>query len=172
MAPEQTVHLFTGSKIGFPGPRIGFLYSQAELAIADGRTVALSDLALTEASSDILFQNPGALRSFEAMLHAPETFTPLTSMWPLAETKLKVYRENREILLHALGERLGDHPELFNWTTPQAGFFSVFSFHDPKVRTDDEFIAKELVAEHGLVVIPMYDFYPQRCQSRAMPMRA
>ena len=39
MAPEQTVHLFTGSKIGFPGPRVGFLYSEATLAIADGTEV-------------------------------------------------------------------------------------------------------------------------------------
>jgi aspartate/methionine/tyrosine aminotransferase len=54
---------------------------------------------------------------------------------------------------------------LFSWTTPQAGFFSVFTFHDPKVRTDDEFI-KELVAEHGLVVIPMYDFYPRDAKVR------
>ena len=46
MAPDQTVHLFTGSKIGFPGPRVGFLYSEAELEIAAGGKVSLSELAL------------------------------------------------------------------------------------------------------------------------------
>ena len=34
--PARTVHLFTGSKIGLPGPRVGFAYSEAELAIEDG----------------------------------------------------------------------------------------------------------------------------------------
>ena len=70
MAPDQTVHLFTGSKIGFPGPRVGFFYSEAELGIAGGETVPLAEMALTEASSDVLFQNPAALYGFEALLHA------------------------------------------------------------------------------------------------------
>ena len=63
------MHLFTGSKIGFPGPRVGFLYSEAELEIADGKKVPLSDLALVESSSELLFHSPGALRGFEALLH-------------------------------------------------------------------------------------------------------
>ena len=51
IAPEQTIHLFTGSKIGFPGPRVGYLYSDAVLEIEAGETVDLSTLALTESSS-------------------------------------------------------------------------------------------------------------------------
>ena len=164
MAPEQTVHLFTGSKIGFPGPRVGFLYSQAELQIADGSTVPLSTMALTEASSDLLFQNPGALRGFEALLH-DEHFKPIDSMWSLAEAKLTVYRENREIMLQTLQDQLGDYPEHFSWTEPQAGFFTVFTFLQGDVRTDDAFI-EQMVAEHGIVVIPMYDFYPADAKQR------
>lgn len=164
MAPEQTVHLFTGSKIGFPGPRVGFLYSQAKVKIDAQQEVALTTLALTEASADILFQNPGALRGFEALLHDSK-LQLRRSLWPVAESKLTVYRENREILLDGLASELGAYPELFRWTQPEAGFFSVFTFLGGRVRTDDEFIAK-LVSEYGVVVIPMYDFYPDDARER------
>lgn len=164
MAPEQTVHLFTGSKIGFPGPRVGFLYSEATLEIADGQVVDLAEMALTEASSDMLFQNPAALRGFEALLHDAD-FNVIDSMWPLAEEKLVVYRENREILLSVLQEKLGAYPQHFSWTEPQAGFFSVFTFLQPTVKTDDSFI-ESLVAGYGVVAIPMYDFYPADAKQR------
>jgi (S)-3,5-dihydroxyphenylglycine transaminase len=164
LAPDQTVHLFTGSKIGFPGPRVGFLYSEATLDISGGERVTLRDLALTEASADILFQNPGALRGFEALLH-DHTFAERESLWPVAEAKLGVYGENRRILLDGLARGLGDHPELFHWTEPAAGFFSVFTFKTPRVRTDDQFV-NALVADHGVVVIPMYDFYPRDARER------
>lgn len=164
LAPEQTVHLFTGSKIGFPGPRVGFLYSQAKIKISGDQEVALTTLALTEASADILFQNPGALRGFEALLHDSD-LKLRESLWPVAEEKLAVYRENRQILLDGLQAELGAYPELFQWTIPEAGFFSVFTFLGGRVRTDDAFIAK-LVSDYGVVVIPMYDFYPQDARQR------
>jgi DNA-binding transcriptional MocR family regulator len=164
LAPEQTVHLFTGSKIGFPGPRVGFLYSEAVLEISGGQIVPLLDLAVVEASGDILFQNPGALWGFEALLHDAD-FSERASLWPVAETKLAVYRENRQILLDGLNQTLGAHPEHFHWTVPDAGFFSVFTFKTPGVRTDDAFVEK-LVADHGVVVIPMYDFYPRDARER------
>ena len=164
MAPDQTVHLFTGSKIGFPGPRVGFLYSQAVLSIADGQQVPLAELALTEASADVLFQNPAALRSFEALLH-DEQFVERESMWVLAEAKLAVYRENRQILLDTFARELGDYPQHFSWTHPEAGFFSVFTFHDANITTDDAFI-EQLVADYGVVAIPMYDFYPRDAKQR------
>ena len=164
IAPEQTVHLFTGSKIGFPGPRVGFLYSDATVTIADGSEVSFKELALTEASGDILFQNPGALRGFEALLH-DESFRERDSLWPVAETKLGVYRENRRILLDGLQAGLGDRPDAFHWTEPDAGFFSVFTFRTPGIRTDDEF-CNGLVADHGVVAIPMYDFYPRDARAR------
>lgn len=164
LAPDQTVHLFTGSKIGFPGPRVGFLYTDANVAIGGGETVPLQELALTEASADILFQNPGALRGFEALLH-DSNFAERESLWPVAETKLVVYRENRRIMLEGLARGLGDHPQLFHWTEPDAGFFTVFTFKTPDVRTDDGLVER-LVAEHGVVVIPMYDFYPADARER------
>ena len=164
MAPDQTVHLFTGSKIGFPGPRVGFLYSQARLSIADGKEVSLAEMALTESSSDLLFQNPGALRGFEALLH-DENFAEIDSMWQLAESKLSVYQENRKIMLDTLQEMLGQYPQHFAWTTPEAGFFSVFTFLQEGVHTDDQFI-EQLVVDHGVVAIPMYDFYPQDAKMR------
>lgn len=164
MAPEQTVHLFTGSKIGFPGPRVGFLYTEAEVEIDGGATVPLLDLLLVESSGDILFQNPGALRGFEALLHDAD-FAERRSLWPVAEEKLAVYRENRQIMLEGLARGLGAWPDLFHWTHPQAGFFTVFTFRTPGVRTDDAFVGR-LVAEHGVVVIPMYDFYPADARER------
>jgi (S)-3,5-dihydroxyphenylglycine transaminase len=164
LAPEQTVHLFTGSKIGFPGPRVGFLYSDATVAISGGETVSFKELALSEASADILFQNPGALRGFEALLHDSD-MQERASLWPVAESKLRVYRENRQIMLEGLAAGLGDHPEHFHWTEPDAGFFTVFTFRTPGVRTDDDFVTR-LVADHGVVVIPMYDFYPRDARQR------
>ncbi len=161
--PAQTVHLFTGSKIGFPGPRVGFFYSEATLEIEDGKTVDLAEMALTESSSDILFQNPAALRGFEALLHDND-FNLRPSMWPLAEEKLAVYRENRELMLSILERELGGHAEHFSWTQPGAGFFTVFTFLSG-VRTDDAFI-ESLVADYGVVVIPMYDFYPADARER------
>jgi (S)-3,5-dihydroxyphenylglycine transaminase len=164
IAPEQTVHLFTGSKIGFPGPRVGFLYSEAKLTIDGGETVPLSDLALAESSAEILFQNPAALLGFEALLH-DESLQERQSLWPVADEKLAVYRENRRIMLEGLASGLGDHPELFHWTEPDAGFFTVFTFRTEEVRTDDDFV-RWLVAEHGVVAIPMYDFYPADARAR------
>ncbi len=167
MDPAHTVHLFTGSKIGLPGPRIGFAYTQARLAIHGGQEADLTDLLLTEASADMLFHNPQALRSFESLLH-DEAFRRRASLWPVAERKLEIYRENRSILLDGLAAKLGAHPERFRWTTPQAGFFSVFTFlgeGGERVVTDDAFVAR-MVAEHGVVVIPMYDFYPADARQR------
>lgn len=66
MDPKQSVHLFTGSKIGLPGPRVGFLYTEAAIDIADG-TADLTELLLTEAAGDILFHNPAALYSFSTL---------------------------------------------------------------------------------------------------------
>jgi len=164
LAPDQTVHLFTGSKIGFPGPRVGFLYSEAELEIADGLVVPIVDLLLVESSGDILFHNPRALRGFEALLHEPD-FSERRSLWPVAEEKLAVYRENREIMMEGLERGLGAYPDHFHWTHPQGGFFTVFTFRKPRVRTDDAFVTR-MVAEHGCVVIPMYDFYPPDARER------
>ena len=162
--PQQTVHLFTGSKIGFPGPRVGYLYSEASIEIANGEQASLAELALLQASADILFPNPAAYLGFEALLHETD-FSERTSMWPVAEEKLDVYRENREIMLQGFESSLGAYPDLFHWTIPMAGFFSVFTFLSGTIRTDDEFIRK-LVTEYGLVVIPMYDFYPPDARIR------
>jgi len=162
--PQQTVHLFTGSKIGFPGPRVGYLYSEASIEIANGEQASLAELALLQASADILFPNPAAYLGFEALLHETD-FSERTSMWPVAEEKLDVYRENRAIMLQGFESSLGAYPDLFHWTIPMAGFFSVFTFLAGTIRTDDEFIRK-LVTEYGLVVIPMYDFYPPDARIR------
>jgi (S)-3,5-dihydroxyphenylglycine transaminase len=164
LAPERTIHLFTGSKIGLPGPRVGFVYSEATLEIEAGRRLPIADLLLTEASGDVLFHNPEALRGFEALLH-DETMQLRTSLWPVAERKLEIYRENRSIVLDGLERGLGDRPDLFRWTHPAAGFFTVFTFLDPRVTTDDAFIAR-LVSEYGVVAIPMYDFYPPDARAR------
>ncbi len=163
MDPAQTVHLFTASKIGFPGPRVGFAYSKAKVAINDGERT-LTELLLTEASADTLFQNPYALRGFEAML-VDESFEPLPSLWPVAEGKLVVYRENRQILLDGFERNLGPHRDRFHWTESDAGFFSVLTFRESAIAVDDAFIAR-LVTEHGVVAIPMYDFYPPDAKRR------
>ena len=166
--PARTVHLFTGSKIGLPGPRVGFVYTEAELEIEGGRREALTDLLLTEASADILFHNPKALRSFESLLHEPSG-TLRDSLWPVADAKLAVYRENRKIMLDGLEAGLGAWPDRFRWTVPEAGFFTVFRFLTPElgpeIVTDDAFVER-LVAQYGVVVIPMYDFYPPDARQR------
>ncbi len=162
--PQQTVHLFTGSKIGFPGPRVAYLYSEASIQIDNGEQASLAELALLQASADILFPNPAAYLGFEALLHEAD-FSERKSLWPVAEEKLVVYRENREIMLQGFEANLGAYPNLFHWTVPMAGFFSVFTFVAGTVRTDDEFI-RQMVTDYGLVVIPMYDFYPPDARIR------
>ena len=164
LAPERTIHLFTGSKIGFPGPRVGFIFSDAVLEIEGGTSVPITDLLLTEASADLLFQNPEALRGFEALLH-DDAMQLRRSLWPVANEKLKIYRDNRSIVLDALQSELGAYPESFSWTHPEAGFFTVFTFHNPAVSTNAEFIAR-LVSHYGVVAIPMYDFYPADARTR------
>jgi len=165
MDDTQTVHLFTGSKIGFPGPRVGFIYSNAQINIANDYSIAISRLLLTEASADILFQNPEALYGFAALLH-DQKLEPRTSLWPVADSKISVYADNRAILLDTLQKELGNHSDHFIWTVPAAGFFSVFTFLNEAIRTDEDMVAK-LVSEYGVVVVPMAEFYPadahQRC---------
>ena len=162
--PKQTIHLFTGSKIGFPGPRVAYLYSEAELSIAEDESARFAELALVQASADILFPNPAAYQGFDALLHESD-FSERKSLWPVAEEKLQIYRENREILMSGFEAELGAHKDAFHWTEPDGGFFSVFTFLSGKVRTDDEFI-NDMVANFGLVVIPMYDFYPPDARAR------
>jgi DNA-binding transcriptional MocR family regulator len=164
LAPDRTIHLFTGSKIGFPGPRVGFVFSDAVMSIEGGREVAVTDLLLAEASASQLFQNPEALYGFEALLHDAD-MKLRRSLWPVADEKLKIYRDNRSIVLDGLEKGLGAYPESFSWTHPEAGFFTVFTFLNPNVSTDDAFIAR-LVSEHGVVAIPMYDFYPSDARQR------
>ncbi|MFK7913666.1 MAG: aminotransferase class I/II-fold pyridoxal phosphate-dependent enzyme [Pseudomonadales bacterium] len=164
LAPQSTVHLFTGSKIGFPGPRVGFLYSDATVSIRDAESVPFTTLALTEAAGDILFHNPAALHGFDALLH-DEHFAPRQTLWDVAEQKLAVYRENRQIMLEGLEQGLGAYPERFRWTHPAAGFFVVFSVLDGSLRTDEDFVSR-LVSDYGVVAIPMYDFYPEDARSR------
>ena len=164
LAPEQTIHLFTGSKIGFPGPRIGFAYTEAVVEIHAGERVPLADLLLGEASAAMLFQNPHALRSFEALL-LDQNFEEIESLWSVAENKLAVYRENRSILLDTLDTRLGGHRQRFSWTVPEGGFFTVFTFLDPSISTDEAFI-EALVGDHGVVAIPLAEFYPDDARGR------
>jgi DNA-binding transcriptional MocR family regulator len=164
LAPEQTIHLFTASKIGLPGPRVGFIYTEAELAAAGGARIAFSDLLLAEAAADVLLQNPESLRGFEALLH-DDAMTLRPSLWPVAEDKLRVYRENRGIVLSLFAQHLGPYPDHFAWTEPDAGFFTVFTFKRPEITTDEAFCSK-LVADYGVVAIPMYAFYPQDARER------
>src|SRR5262249_47035131 len=105
-APELTIHLFTGSKIGFPGPRVGFIWSNAVLEMEGGGEVPITDLLLTEASADLLFQNPEALHGFEALLH-DDAMRLRRSLWPVANDKLAVYRDNRRIMLDGLEKEFG-----------------------------------------------------------------
>jgi (S)-3,5-dihydroxyphenylglycine transaminase len=163
-APDRTIHLFTGSKIGFPGPRVGFIISDAMLEIEGGKQVPITDLLLTEASADLLFQNPEALHGFGALLH-DDAMQLRDSLWGVANEKLGIYRENRRIVLEGLQNELGAYPESFRWTHPEAGFFTVFTFLNPNVTTDDAFISR-LVSEYGVVAIPMYDFYPADARRR------
>lgn len=162
--PKHAVHLFTASKIGLPGPRVGFCYSEVELEIQGHKTIALTDLFLAESSGDILFQNPEALRGFEAYL-TDENLEPRRSLWPVAAKKNVVYAENRKILLDGLREYLGEFESEFDWTEPGAGFFSVFTFKNAKVRTDQAFVEK-LIADYGVVTIPMFGFFPADAKER------
>ncbi len=161
---EYTVHLFTASKIGLPGPRVGFLYAAGDITVSDNQRVPLHQLLLTEASADILLHNPEALRGFEAFL-MDENFQLWDSLWPIAAEKNAVYAENRQILLDGLDEYLGNYPELFEWTKPGAGFFSVFTFKHPSIETNPAFVEK-LIADYGVITIPTFGFFPLDAKAR------
>ena len=60
---------------------------------------------------------------------------------------------------------LGSHRDCFAWTRPSAGFFTVFTLKTRSPRVDDDFIS-HLVAEYGVVVVPMYDFFPPDARQR------
>ena len=156
--PERSVHLFTGSKIGLPGPRVGFIYSEATVRVENGSDISLTELLLSESSGAILFHNPLSLLTFEALLRNIDG-SIRESLWPLAEEKLEIYRENRGIVLGGLEEGLGSHRDHFDWTLPDAGFFSAFTINHRGIRVDDEF-TNGLVEKYGVVVVPMYGFYP------------
>ena len=164
MNPNQTVHLFTGSKIGLPGPRIGFAYTEATIGSHQDGEIQLTDLLIGESSGSILFQNPMALLAFEGNLREADGEVR-DSLWPVAREKLTIYGENREILLKGLDERLGSYRELFEWTVPEAGFFSAFTVNKPDVKIDDSF-TNHLVETYGVVVVPMYGFYPEDALAR------
>ena len=156
--PERAVHLFTGSKIGLPGPRVGFVYSEATVSVDDGSDISLTELLLSESSGAILFHNPLSMLTFEALLRNIDG-SLRESLWPLAEEKLEIYRENREIVLGGLEQGLGAHRDHFDWTQPDAGFFSAFTINHEGIRVNDVF-TNGLVEKYGVVVVPMYGFYP------------
>ncbi len=164
MDSDLVIHLFTASKIGLPGPRVGLMYTTGDLEVADGRRVPAKELVLTEASGTILFHNPEALRGFEAYLH-DDDYQLRDSLWPVAAAKNAVYGDSRKILLDGLESYLGEHREHFSWTKPGAGFFSVFTFEKKQVRCDQELVEK-LITEHGVVTIPMFGFYPADAKKR------
>ncbi|BFM11455.1 hypothetical protein R50072_16080 [Simiduia litorea] len=164
LAPEQTVHLFTASKIGLPGPRIGFMYTEANIELANKATVSLNQLLLTEASANILLHNPEALKGFEAFL-TDDDFSARKSLWPIANEKNNVYRENRQILLDTFEQEFNQHKDIFQWTQPGAGFFSVFTINHPSVVCDSD-LTDKLVAEYGVVTIPTFSFYPEDARAR------
>ncbi|MDN3639549.1 aminotransferase class I/II-fold pyridoxal phosphate-dependent enzyme [Simiduia curdlanivorans] len=164
LAPEQTVHLFTASKIGLPGPRIGFMYTEAKIELANKQTVPLNQLLLTEASANILLHNPEALRGFEAFL-TDEKFSARQSLWPIANEKNQIYSENRQILLDTFEQEFARHKDMFHWTKPGAGFFSVFTINHPNVICNSD-LTDKLVAEYGVVTIPTFSFYPEDARAR------
>ncbi|MYD42688.1 MAG: aminotransferase class I/II-fold pyridoxal phosphate-dependent enzyme [Gammaproteobacteria bacterium] len=162
---SRVVHLFTGSKIGLPGPRVGFIYTEATMDIDGESNAPLSALLLSESSGAILFHNPLTLLSFESLLRH-EDGSLRDSLWPIADEKLRIYKENRDIVLEGLAHGLAAYDDLFSWTQPDAGFFTAFTIKSPHVRNDDEFIA-HLVERYGVVVVPMYGFYPDDYLARS-----
>lgn len=157
MDPDgRVVHLFTASKIGLPGPRVAYVYAPGMMEISEGRRVRLSELVVAISASTILMHNPQALRGFEAYLH-DESGRLKPSLWPTAEGRIVVYRENRDVLLAGLETYLGS-TGLARWTTPGAGFFSVITFLDGRL-PHSPVLAERLLREHGVTSVPMVDFY-------------
>lgn len=159
----RIIHIFTASKIGLPGPRVAFVYAPGKIRVAGGAEVNASELITTMAASANLLHNPFSLWEFAAYLH-DEQFQP-RSLWPLADAKNRVYGENRAIFLGALQTHLGPFPELFSWTTPGAGFFSVFTFLGGGI-ADAVAFAGEALREDGVVTVPMVDFYTDDARGR------
>lgn len=160
----RVIHLFTASKIGLPGQRVGFAYAPGKIAIEKGQVVPLSSLLAGIAASTGLMHNPLALRTFEAYLHDANN-ARLSSLWPIAEQKIGVYGENRAILLQGLQQLLGG-TGISTWTEPGAGFFSVMTFLDVQRFHDSNALASWLLDQHQVTVVPMNEFYAPDVRAR------
>jgi hypothetical protein len=64
----NVVMLFTASKIGVPGPRIGFMVAPGEVELVDGSPKPFSDLALKVMADDALFLDPLTAEGFAGYL--------------------------------------------------------------------------------------------------------
>jgi len=140
------------------------MYTEANIELANKKAVPLNQLLLTEASANILLHNPEALRGFEAFL-TDENFSARQSLWPIASEKNQIYSENRQILLDTFEQEFAQHKDMFQWTKPGAGFFSVFTINHPNVICNSD-LTDKLVAEYGVVTIPTFSFYPEDARAR------
>jgi (S)-3,5-dihydroxyphenylglycine transaminase len=142
------IYMGSFSKTLFPGLRLGYLVMDQQVALPGGDRVPLAAelskiKSLTTVNTSpvvqaiaggILLETGGSLR-------------------PLVERKLPFYRGNRDRMLAALEETLGDLGEV-RWNRPEGGFFLTLTL--PFAFTDECLTA--CARDYGVIVCPMRFF--------------
>jgi DNA-binding transcriptional MocR family regulator len=156
---KRVIHLFTASKIWEPGKRVAYMIVPTTLKAPDGREMGINELVTTTIASTNLMPDHESLLQFDAFLHT-ETGNgfALRSLWEEAEFRAGIYQQNRDVLLAGLEHYLGEYPEIFKWTKPGSGFFSVLTLLGGHHRTDGQFVSGLIEADE-VTTIPMFGFY-------------
>lgn len=147
---EHGVVIYMGSfsKTLFPGLRLGYLVTDQQVALPSGKRVPLAaelskvkslttvntSTVVQAIAGGILLESEGSLRS-------------------LVEAKLPFYRGNRDRMLGALEETLGDLDGV-RWNRPEGGFFLTLTL--PFDFTDDDLTV--CARDYGVIVCPMRFF--------------
>ena len=166
LAPDRTIHLFTGSKIGFPGPRVGFIVSNVDAR--DRRRRAGADLPTCcspRRAPICCFRIPK--RCAVSRRCCTTTRCSLRkSLWAGGEREARDLSRQPTHRARRVAERTRRVSGVVQLDASRSRI--LHGVHVPAIRTvttDDAFIAR-LVSQYGVVAIPMYDFYPRDARQR------